>query len=224
MPLPSISCLVGTHLGAPARPRETKPRVHSKPGTPSTRPDGLTVTLYSVIYLLMDSVLSAEQLAAQVNGWCERHEVEPASGQAGERMTERNIRYYRTLGLIDPAGLGGGQGFGEKHRLQLIAIRLLQTQGVPLNRIRELLFGRSIEELRRIEKQGLAELKAAQIATFRPSAAQETWRVTPLDDDFMIVSRRGRGLSHELRERILGVLNPNPKELTSRAGGKRKES
>lgn len=168
-------------------------------------------------------MFSAEQLAEELNHWCHRHGVAPASGQAGERITERSIRYYRTLGLIDPPGLGGGQGFGEKHRLQLIAVRLLQAQGVPLNRIRELLFGRSIEELRRIEKQGLAELKAARVATFRPTAAQESWRMTLLDDEFMIISRRGRGLSHELRERILAVLNPK-NEPSRRSNGQRKES
>ena len=37
---------------------------------------------------------------------------------------------------------GGGQGYSEKHRLQVIAVRLLQSQGVPLRRIRELLLGR----------------------------------------------------------------------------------
>ncbi len=158
----------------------------------------------------MDTTHSAETLAEQVNDWCERHGVTPASGQSGERITERNIRYYRTLGLLDAPLLGGGQGFGEKHRLQLIAIRLLQAQGLPLSRIRELLFGRTIEELTRIEKQGLAELKAAPVASFRPSA-NETWGVTPLDGEFLLISRRGRALSDDMRERILAALHPEIK-------------
>jgi DNA-binding transcriptional MerR regulator len=109
--------------------------------------------------------------------------------------------------------LGGGQGFGEKHRLQLMAIRLLQAQGLPLNRIRELLFGRTQEELKRIEKQGLAELKAAPTVMFRP-ADQETWRVTPLDNEFLLISRRGHAVSPALRERLRAVLNG--KSLTNR--------
>src|SRR4029077_19202110 len=107
----------------------------------------------------MNEMFSAEQLAESINQWCERHGVSPASGQAGERMSVRSIRYYRTLGLLDPPLVGGGQGFGEKHRLQLVAIRLLQAQGLPLTRIQELLFGRTLEDLRRIEQQGLAEVE-----------------------------------------------------------------
>jgi DNA-binding transcriptional MerR regulator len=155
----------------------------------------------------MDTMHSAETLAEQVNEWCDRHGVAPASGQTGERITERNIRYYRTLGLVDAPLTGGGQGFSGKHRLQLMAIRLLQAQGLPLSRIRELLFGRTLDELKRIEKQGLAELKAAPVASFRP-ALQETWGVTALDEEFMLVSRRGRGLSQAVRERVLEVLYP----------------
>src|SRR5215475_3508569 len=104
----------------------------------------------------MNEMLSAEELAESVNDWCQKHRVEPASGQAGERMTVRNIRYYRALGLLDPPTANGHHGFGEKHRLQLVAIRLLQAQGLPLQRIQELLFGRTLRELERIEKEGLA--------------------------------------------------------------------
>src|SRR5262245_58157071 len=153
----------------------------------------------------MSETFSAEALAEAVNGWCEAHGVSPANGQAGEQMTVRNIRYYRTLGLIDPPALGGGQGFGEKHRLQLVAIRLLQAQGLPLSRIQELLFGRSIEDLKQIEKKGLAEIEAAGFNGFRP-ALNESWSVAPLNEEFMLVSRRGRKLSAEVRERLLGIL------------------
>ena len=135
-------------------------------------------------------------------------------------MTVRNIRYYRALGLLDPPQLGGGQGFGEKHRLQLDAIRLLQAQGLPLNRIQELLLGRTLEDLKQIEKRGLAELDQAHVAAFRPSA-NEFWRVTPLNEEFMLVSRRGRGLAPELRERLLTILELNKKEPDHSRGNKR---
>jgi DNA-binding transcriptional MerR regulator len=156
----------------------------------------------------MANMRSADELAEEVNQWCDRHEVAPASGQAGERLTERNVRYYRTLGLLDPPEMGGGQGFGEKHRLQLIAVRLLQAQGLPLNRIRELLFGRSLSELRRIEKQGLAELqKASPLTRFRPPAGPETWAVIPVDEEFLIVSRRGRRLQPHICEQVRALLH-----------------
>ena len=165
----------------------------------------------------MNATHTVEELAQEVNEWCDRHGVAPASGQAGERITERNIRYYRTLGLVDAPLAGGGAGYGEKHRLQLIAIRLLQAQGLPLSRVRELLLGRTVEELQRVETQGLDELKAAEVTAFRPSAS-EAWAVTPLDGEFLLVSRRGRGVSAEVRERLLAVLHPRT-ETRRRARG-----
>ena len=102
----------------------------------------------------MTESFSIQTLSEQVNEWCEEHGVSPVSGQAGDNVSERSIRYYRTLGLLD-APEGGG--YGEKHLLQIIAIRLLQAQGLPLRRIRELLYGRSLEELREVRRQGLNE-------------------------------------------------------------------
>ena len=170
----------------------------------------------------MQRCWTVEELAQEVSRWCDTHGVTPASGQAGERITERNIRYYRTLGLVDPPEVGGGQGYGEKHRLQLVAVRLLQAQGLPLNRIRELLFGRTLAELQRIETQGLAEQRAAPGVSFRTGAA-EAWSMTPLDDEFLLVSRRGRGIPADVREQLRevlqrGQLNPSrsPGAKTSR--------
>ena len=153
----------------------------------------------------MNDAFSAQQLADSVNQWCDEHSVLPANGQAGEQMTVRNIRYYRTLGLLDGPGIGGAQGFGEKHRLQLISIRLLQAQGLPLSRIQQLLFGRSLEELKEIENRGLAELEDTRVAVFRPSA-DESWNMMPLNDEFMLVSRRGRTVGAEMRQKLLAVL------------------
>lgn len=156
----------------------------------------------------MNATYNVEQLAEAVNQWCDEHGVTPASGQTGERMTERNVRYYRTLGLVDAPVAGGGIGYGEKHLLQLIAIRLLQAQGLPLNRIRDLLFGRTLAELRQIEKRGLAELKQTNVTVFRPTAG-EGWTMTPLDDEFLLISRQGRGISDEVRARLRAVLHPD---------------
>lgn len=166
----------------------------------------------------MVAMFSAEQLADTVNAWCDQHRVHPANGQAGDRITERNIRYYRTLGLLDPPLVGGGQGFSEKHRLQLVAIRLLQAQGLPLNRIRELLFGRTLDELRRIERQGLQEWSEGEMAGFRPTP-NESWGVSVLSEEWLFVSRRGRRLSAEMRDQLLQVLEAE--NLDERWSGRR---
>jgi len=153
----------------------------------------------------VDEKLSLGELVDAVNQWCDRHGIAPASNQAGERITERNVRFYRTAGLVDAPNSGGGQGYGEKHKLQLIAVRLLQSQSLPLRRIRELLLGRSLADLRRIEKQGLAEARSAPLPAFR-LVPGEDWRMMPLDGEFLLVSRNNRALRPELLEQIRDLL------------------
>ncbi len=152
----------------------------------------------------MSELFSLEELSNRINAWCEEHEVVPASGQAGEFVSERSIRYYRTLGLID-APTGGG--YTEKHLLQLTAIRLLQAQGLPLRRIRELLFGRSVQELTEVRRRGLAELpRAAAVIRVALPTSDELWRAIPLNEDFLLMSRRGTPLTPDQREGVLQAL------------------
>ncbi|MEQ1859248.1 MAG: MerR family transcriptional regulator [Chthoniobacteraceae bacterium] len=154
----------------------------------------------------MTDSLSVSDLAGRVNDWCTEHDVVPASGQAGERVSERNIRFYRTCGLLD-APAAGVNGYGERHFLQLVAIRLLQAQGLPLRKIRDLLFGRPTAELREVQKRGLAEVKTTRATrTAAPTGAGELWRMIPLDDDFLIVSRKGATISPATREALLRAL------------------
>jgi DNA-binding transcriptional MerR regulator len=152
----------------------------------------------------MPETFSLEELSARINAWCTEHGVSPASGQAGEAVSERNVRYYRTLGLIDAPE---GSAYREKHLLQLTAVRLLQAQGLPLRRIRELLYGRSLQDLREIRRRGL--LDARQVASSHRvalSMGDELWRAIPLDDDFLLVSRRGTPLTPAQRDAVLLAL------------------
>jgi DNA-binding transcriptional MerR regulator len=131
------------------------------------------------------------ELAAEVNGWCRDQGVLPSSGQAAEDLSERTLRFYRTVGLLDAPDCGGGRGYGEKHFLQLVAVRLLQARGLPLRRIRELLQSRPLEDLRRIRAEGLAELtgEVGLPPRWSPPARPETWRMIPLNGDFFLMSR-----------------------------------
>src|SRR5580698_7530423 len=139
---------------------------------------------------MQPAFFSISELADRVNAWCSEHGIEPANGQSGELVSERNIRFYRTTGLVD-APESGGAGYGERHFLQLAAVRLLQAQGLPLRRIRELLFGRPTAELREIQRQGLAEAKSLSVTRSLTPGAEELWRMIPINDEFLIVSRRG---------------------------------
>jgi DNA-binding transcriptional MerR regulator len=152
---------------------------------------------------------SIGELAERVNAWCSEHGIEPANGQSGDLVSERNIRFYRTTGLVDGPE-SGGSGYGEKHFLQLTAVRLLQAQGLPLRRIRELLFGRTTADLREIQHRGLTEANSLSTARHLMPSGDELWRMIPIDDEFLLVSRRGATLSAEQREAILRILHPNP--------------
>src|SRR5262249_41924882 len=133
--------------------------------------------------------MSLEELALSVQSWCSKHEVVPINGQAADEITERNIRYYRTIGLLD-APLGNyTKRFTEKHRLQLIAIRVFQTQGLPLRKIRDELYGKSLADLKAIERQVSRGKEGFGLTpAFAPTPGSESWTVTPLDQEFMLVS------------------------------------
>ena len=44
---------------------------------------------------------SLRKLAEAVNEWCSEKGFVPVSGQAAENLSERSLRYYRTLGILD---------------------------------------------------------------------------------------------------------------------------
>jgi DNA-binding transcriptional MerR regulator len=157
-----------------------------------------------------EKLMTLTELAAAVNGWCADHGIVPANGQAADELNERNIRFYRTAGLVDGPDSGGGRGYGEKHRLQLTGIRLLQAEGLPLRRIRELIFGRSLDELREIERRGAADWRQrlATRAAVPPAGAQ--WAAHELDAEFLLISRRGRQLPPETLTKIKQLLSTHP--------------
>ena len=156
----------------------------------------------------MTTEFTLEELARAVQDWCEEHKVSPANGQAAEEITERNIRYYRTLGLLDPPLGNYAKTFSDKHRLQLVAIRLYQAQGLPLRKIRDELYGKSLEDLAALAKQvGKRGKKAFTLAVpFVPPAAGESWSVVPLADEFLLVSRQNRQLPRSVIEKMNELL------------------
>ena len=156
----------------------------------------------------MTNEFSLEELAQAVQAWCEDHQTYPANGQAAEEITERTIRYYRTLALLDPPLGNYAKTFSDKHKLQLIAIRLYQAQGLPLRKIRDELYGKSLEDLVALEKQaGKRGKKGLSIAVpFLPSTANECWSVVPLADEFLLVSRQNRQLPRSVIEKINRLL------------------
>jgi hypothetical protein len=128
-----------------------------------------------------------QKLAQAVNDWCAERGFVPASGQAAENLSERSLRYYRSLGLLDGPKTGEGS-YVERHFLQLAAIRVLQSRGMPLRRIQELLYGRTDANLRELLTRARQEHR--QVATMPPFAS-ESWNVIPLEGSFALIGRDG---------------------------------
>src|SRR5256885_15960856 len=60
----------------------------------------------------------------------------------------RTVRYYTTLGLLDRPRIENRQArYGERHVLQLLAIKALQAFDLPLAGIQQRLYARSDAEL-----------------------------------------------------------------------------
>jgi len=72
------------------------------------------------------------------------------NGQVRDRPDVRTIRYYATLGLIDPPAemTGRTARYGGRHLLQVLAVKALQARGDSLADAQRTLVGASDEELR----------------------------------------------------------------------------
>jgi DNA-binding transcriptional MerR regulator len=61
----------------------------------------------------------------------------------------RTVRYYTTLGVLDRPRIEARQArYGERHLLQLLAIKSLQALDLPLAEIQQRLYARSDAELK----------------------------------------------------------------------------
>jgi DNA-binding transcriptional MerR regulator len=143
-----------------------------------------------------------QELAESVNAWCRDRALQPANGQSASELSVRTLHYYRSAGLLD-----AGRGYGQRHLLQLKAIRILQAHGLPLSRIQQLLFGRSDEELERIvESAGEIDPGTVDVHTHTFSS-KETWTIYPLNEQLFVVARNGALLSTSQLEAIGKICN-----------------
>ena len=149
-----------------------------------------------------------QTLADAAEAVCRREGIQPVNGQAAEELSVRTLRYYRTLGVLDGPD---GEGYGEKHLAQLIAIRVLQSMGQSLRRVQVLLAGRSLADLRKIHRDGVGELKALSPAASRWPTQNETWAAAVVDAEWVLLSRSGRTASPAELAQIRAVLQPDLK-------------
>ena len=88
-------------------------------------------------------------------------------GTVTELPDERTVRYYLTEGLVPPAEekQGTASVFEFRHLLQLLVVKKLQAEGLPIRAIRELVTGKTERQLERLlgtAEQGQARGPAAR--------------------------------------------------------------
>jgi len=95
-----------------------------------------------------------EELVDQLRTLLVEAALEPTNGQVNAIPDRRTVRYYTTLGLLDRPVIEGRKAFyGERHLLQALAVKRLQSDGVGLATIQRRLVGMTTEQLRTVTGQ-----------------------------------------------------------------------
>ena len=91
-------------------------------------------------------------------------DLEQARGTVSSVPDERTIRYYMAEGLIQPPEekQGTASVFGYLNLLQLVTVKKLQAEHLPIRKIRELVAGKSEEELETLLGVGSAQGKKSR--------------------------------------------------------------
>ena len=117
-----------------------------------------------------------DELARRAQQALRSDDVREANGRA--------IRWYGTKGLVDKPAIGPGHSarYGERHLLQLVAVKRLQARGLSLAEVQRELAGATEEKLRRIaDLQGGSALEeavlevAAEAEAPAPAPAARFW-------------------------------------------------
>jgi len=103
------------------------------------------------------------------------------NGQVRDRPDVRTIRYYGTLGLVDrPAEMAGRTAlYGDRHLLQVLAVKALQARGATLTDVQRTLVGASEPELRAAVGPGLPGALAAVAGPPPARPGRAFWRTPP---------------------------------------------
>jgi DNA-binding transcriptional MerR regulator len=102
------------------------------------------------------------------------------NGQVRDRPDARTIRYYTSLGLVGrPAEMTGRTAlYGDRHLLQVLAVKAMQARGASLTEVQRILVGASTDELRSAIGPGLPAALAAA-ARPAPEPDRSFWRTPP---------------------------------------------
>lgn len=106
--------------------------------------------------------------------------AQQARGTVSELPDERTVRYYLSEGLIPPAEekQGTASVFGFRHLLQLLVVKKLQAEHLPIRAIRELVTGKTERQLERLlgveQEQGGGSVGKGEALSYLESLLQKS--------------------------------------------------
>jgi DNA-binding transcriptional MerR regulator len=123
-----------------------------------------------------------------------------ADGRVSGAPDARTVRYYGTLGLVDrPAYEGREARYGRRHVLQVIAIKILQSLGLPLAEVQARLYGKSNAELE-------ALLKSAGEAPARRTVPVVVWREVTIEPGLKVMVEQGWMPKGDVAQKVRAAL------------------
>jgi DNA-binding transcriptional MerR regulator len=130
---------------------------------------------------MSDGAWTLEELGERVKRALEVDPVPAPNGRVRPVPDPRTIRYYTTLGLLDrPAFLRGRVAhYGERHLLQLVAIKRLQADGLTLDQVQARLAALPDPKLRELAKLPALDDAPPVAAPAAPPARDGFWRDVP---------------------------------------------
>jgi DNA-binding transcriptional MerR regulator len=137
----------------------------------------------------MDGTWTIGELAELAAAALAADPAPPVNGRITPVPNDRLIRWYRTVGLVDPplSRTGRIASYGRRHLLQLVAVKRRQADGAPLAQIQAELIGAPdayLESVAKLPEPG-GPGTARTAATARteppgqPAPADEFWRRRP---------------------------------------------
>ena len=140
----------------------------------------------------LDDVVAAVERLLQDAGVEDRK----PDGRVSPVPDARTVRYYTTLGLVDrPRIVDREARYGQRHVLQLAAIKRMQADGARLADVQRRLYGRSDAELQAVLAAPVAprgqspvqpvEWRELEVAPGLRILAQSDWAFQRNEDDVM---------------------------------------
>jgi DNA-binding transcriptional MerR regulator len=112
--------------------------------------------------------------------------VPRANGRVRDVPNERLIRWYATVGLVDPPLTRKGRvaRYGQRHLLQLVAVKRRQAEGRSLAEIQEELAGATDEALAAVAAipdrgESVPDASGAALSAVSPAAPARFWARPP---------------------------------------------